>query len=54
MPNNFAEPPDEIRCVNCGEEICLDGNWDYPDGWVHDSNGESKCKRPARPGWNRP
>ena len=53
MNGNYAEPPDEILCVNCGEEIVAhfhdDGGY-----WCHAKNGESKCGRPANEEWWKP
>ena len=51
--NNFAEPPDEILCVNCGELVFA---YIHDDGgyWCHEANGDEKCERPPVEGWNRP
>ena len=49
----FVEPPDFIACVNCGEEI--EAHF-HDDGgyWCHSANGEERCGRPEKEGWNRP
>lgn len=50
MANNYAEPPDGIKCVNCGDEIepyfieeSQSGGW-----WVHSKNGDGRCGRPEK------
>ena len=42
-----AEPPENIRCFNCGEMIYLVADpYEYsPYIWVHESNDKELCER---------